>query len=104
MVFKWQVFFRLFLIGSCARSGSLILERLDLLLDYGNSLSIDPNFLLGVAIAKGQLENLKPDQEIKKILGKIENLEETVNFFENPGNKVNENGEFFLLKMTFCDF
>jgi hypothetical protein len=47
-------FFTILVLIFVGSSDGLFLERLELLLVYGMSLEVDPNFLLGVAIARGE--------------------------------------------------
>lgn len=82
---------------SC-ESANVFLERLDYLLNFciKHEDNITPGVLLGVSIAKGQLENIphgKEDGFLVNLIRKCSYLEKRIEVFKKFPTKFNEIGE-----------
>ena len=82
---------------SC-ESANVFLERLDYLLNFcvKHEDSITPGVLLGVSIAKGQLENIphrKEDRFLVSLIRKCSYLEKRIEVYKKFPTKFNEIGE-----------
>lgn len=89
-------FFLIFHRG--CESANVFLERLDNLLNFciKHEENLTPGVLLGVSIAKGQLENIpygKKDDLLLSLNTKCSYLEKRIKVFDNFPTKFNEIGE-----------
>lgn len=89
-------FFLIFHRG--CESANVFLERLDNLLNFctEHEENLTPGVLLGVSIAKGQLENIpygKEDDLLLSLISKCSYLEKRIKVFNHFPTKFNEIGE-----------
>lgn len=106
---KIFVLLNIFLIfhHSC-ESANVFLERLDYLLNFciKHEENVTPGVLLGVSIAKGQLENIphgKKDGFVVSLIKKCSYLEKRIEVYKKFPTKFNEIGEnlFIKFKLSF---